>query len=59
MRIEDVKRILVYKRTHNGDPDQNGCFGAEDCMGMVRERHFDAVIGIGGIGGRAIASNFP
>lgn len=46
-------RILVYKRTHNGDPDQNGCFGAYDCMGAVRDREFDAVIGVGGIGPEA------
>ncbi len=43
-------RVLVYKRTHNGDPDSNGCFGACDCMGAVRDREFDAVIGVGGIG---------
>ena len=42
-------RILVYKRTHNGDPD-DGCFGVSDCMGAVRSRQFDAVIGVGGIG---------
>lgn len=46
-------RVLVYKRTHNGDPDANGCFGADDCMGIVREREFDAVIGVGGIGPEA------
>jgi hypothetical protein len=28
-------RVLVYKRTHNGDPDQFGCFGVHDCMGEV------------------------
>jgi hypothetical protein len=48
-------RILIYKRTHNGDPDSNGCFGIHDCMGMVRYRAFDAVIGIGGIGSEAQA----
>jgi hypothetical protein len=42
-------RILVYKRTHKGDPDSSGCFGAEDCMGKVRGYDFDAVIGVGGI----------
>lgn len=46
-------RILVYKRTHNGDPDQDGCFGAHDCMGSVRGLDYDAVIGIGGIGSEA------
>lgn len=42
--------MLVYKGTHNGDPGANGCFGAYDCMGTVRDWEFDAVIGIGGIG---------
>lgn len=46
-------RILVYKRTHNGDPDAGGCFGIHDCMGAVRHRDFDAVIGVGGIGDEA------
>ncbi len=44
------KRILVYTRTHSGDPDAGGCFGAHDCMGTVRDREFDAVIGVGRIG---------
>jgi hypothetical protein len=43
-------RVLVYKRTHNGDPDAKGCFGVYDCMGAVRHRDFDAIIGVGGIG---------
>ena len=43
-------RILIYKRTHIGDPDQNGRFGIYDCMGRVRSYAFDAVIGVGGIG---------
>ena len=46
-------RILTYKRTHNGDPDANGCFGVNDCMGSVRDSAFDAVIGVGGIGAEA------
>jgi hypothetical protein len=46
-------RVLVYKRTHNDDPDSDGCFGAYDCMGAVRRREFDAVIGVGGIGPEA------
>jgi hypothetical protein len=49
-------RVLVYKRTHNGDPDENGCFGAYDCMGAVRGRDFDAVIGVGGVGPEAQAN---
>ena len=45
-------RTLIYKRTHSGDPDpKTGVFGNNDCMGTVREWRFDAVIGIGGIGG--------
>jgi len=46
-------KILVYKRTHEGDPGPDGCFGVYDCMGSVRDRDFDAVIGVGGIGGEA------
>jgi len=46
-------RILVYKRTHSGDPDYRGCFGVHDCMGSVRGYEYDAVIGIGGIGPEA------
>jgi hypothetical protein len=45
-----ITRILVYKRTHKGDPDRKGCFGIEDCMGKIRRYEFDAVIGVGGIG---------
>lgn len=43
-------RTLIYKRTHPGDPDATGWFGINDCMGPVRAREFDAVIGVGGIG---------
>lgn len=49
-------RVLVYKRTHMGDPDDSGCFGAHDCMGTVRARAFDAVIGVGGVSSQAQAS---
>ncbi|EMI16565.1 hypothetical protein RMSM_06521 [Rhodopirellula maiorica SM1] len=45
--------ILVYKRTHVGDPGPDGCFGVFDCMGTVRDRDYDAVIGVGGIGPEA------
>ena len=44
---------LVYKRTHNGDPDGSGCFGCNGCMGSVRSWPFDAVIGVGGVGRQA------
>ncbi|MFO0826165.1 MAG: hypothetical protein U0792_24120 [Gemmataceae bacterium] len=49
-------RVLVYKRTHNGDPDAAGCFGAYDCMGTIRDREFDAVVGVGGIGPEAVSN---
>lgn len=42
-------RTFVYKRTHKGDPDSEGRFGIEDCMGRLRKCYFEAVIGIGGI----------
>jgi hypothetical protein len=41
-------KVLIYKRTHKGDPDKNGIFGSRDCMGRIRNWSFDAVIGIGG-----------
>ena len=41
-------RTLVYKRTHNGDPNTDGVFGCHDCMGSVRSWDFGAVIGVGG-----------
>jgi hypothetical protein len=40
-------RVLTYKRTHTGDPDNRGIFGINDCMGTIRNRKFDAVVGIG------------
>jgi hypothetical protein len=43
-------KILVYKRTHVGDPDIEGRFGINDCMGILRNLPFDAVIGVGGTG---------
>jgi hypothetical protein len=44
-------QILIYKRTHSGDPDkETGIFGNHDCMGQVRGRRYDAVIGVGGVG---------
>lgn len=44
-------RVLVYKRTHTGDPDrETGIFGCNGCMGRVRGYAFDAVIGVGGTG---------
>lgn len=46
-------QVLIYKRTHPGDPNADGVFGCEDCMGTVRKRPFDAVIGVGGIGPQA------
>jgi hypothetical protein len=52
---EGNMRTFVYKRTHKGDPDSQGRFGIEDCMGSLRGCDFDAVIGIGGICSRARA----
>jgi hypothetical protein len=43
-------RVIVYKRTHKGDPGASGKFGIYDCMGQIRSRKFDVVVGIGGIG---------
>ena len=40
--------MLIYKRTHTGDPTSEGIFGLSDCMGRVRAREFYAVIGVGG-----------
>lgn len=40
--------VLIYKRTHKGDPDSQGIFGINNCMGQVRNWNFDAVIGMGG-----------
>ena len=45
-----MRRTLVYKRTHSGDPDDQGRFGINDCMKTVRARVYDAVIGVGGVG---------
>ncbi len=46
-------KILVYKRTHTGDPDAEGRFGIHDCMGTIRNLPFDAVVGVGGLGKEA------
>jgi hypothetical protein len=43
-------RVLVYKRTHVGDPDAAGRFGVHDCMGRDRWWNYDAVVGVGGVG---------
>ena len=42
-------KILIYKRTHVGDPDHRRQFGNKGCMGRVRGFAFDAVIGVGGV----------
>lgn len=48
---EQPRTILVYRRTHRGDPDnQHKVFGFHDCMGSVRNwKDYDAVIGVGGL----------
>ena len=48
--LQNIKNILVYKRTHVGDPNGKGEFGVNDCMGEIRDYDFDAVIGVGGLG---------
>jgi hypothetical protein len=49
-------RVLVYKRTHTGDPDpETGTFGCNHCMGSVRGWNYDAVIGVGGIGAEPVS----
>jgi len=40
--------VLIYRRTHTGDPDENGVFGCHGCMKSVRSWPYDAVIGVGG-----------
>jgi hypothetical protein len=47
-------RVLIYKRTHQGDPDSSGWFGQGGCMGRVRCWNFDAVIGVGGMGSEPV-----
>jgi hypothetical protein len=49
LATNDRPRVMVYKRTHTGDPTPDGLFGLSDCMGRVRAREFDAVIGVGGL----------
>ncbi len=53
----DALQVLVYKMTHPGDPEPNAgerfnapAWGRQDCMGEIRARSCDAVIGVGGIG---------
>ena len=47
-------KTLIYKRTHNGDPDpDSGVFGNNGCVKSVRTWKFEAIIGIGGIGSEA------
>lgn len=40
-------RVLIYRRTHAGDPCQCGIFGVHDCMGQCRSWDYDAVLGVG------------
>jgi hypothetical protein len=42
-------RILIYKRTHKGDPNYERQFGVHGCIGRIRGFAFDAVIGVGGV----------
>jgi hypothetical protein len=44
-----VTRVLIYKRTHRVDPNsETGMFGGRDCMGAIRDRSFEAIVGVGG-----------
>ncbi len=47
-KLESNMKILIYKRTHKGDPSPEGVFGNQDCMGRIRNWKYDGVIGIGG-----------
>lgn len=47
MQDEDELTVLIYRQTHTHDPCQCGVFGIRDCMGKIRGRSYDAVIGIG------------
>ncbi|HRA89439.1 MAG TPA: hypothetical protein PK992_15245 [Planctomycetaceae bacterium] len=49
-------KVLIYKRTHVNDPGESGCFGICGCMRRVRGWDFNAVIGIGGVGSKAVRS---
>jgi hypothetical protein len=56
----DALQPLIYKMTHPGDPhpeaDESAsapAWGRQDCMGEVRDRIYDAVIGVGGVGREA------
>jgi hypothetical protein len=49
MSAENMKKIFVYVMTHLGDPNEQGCWGCENCMGMKRGYKYDAVIGVGGV----------
>lgn len=46
--MTDEHVVLIYKRTHKGDPCKKGIFGINNCMGSVRGWKYNAVIGIGG-----------
>ena len=49
MLNKEKPTVLIYRRTHTGDPDERGIFGCNECMKSVRSWDYDAVIGIGGI----------
>lgn len=41
---------LIYRRTHPFDPNRQGVFGCQDCMGNVRNWNYQVVVGVGGFG---------
>ena len=47
---QDRRRVLIYRRTHVGDPCECGIFGVHNCMKSRRSWRYDAVIGVGGVG---------
>jgi hypothetical protein len=52
--VTRIVRVFIYKRTHNGDPTEDGRFGVHNCMGAgLRGSDFGAVIGVGGKGSEA------
>lgn len=48
MSKEEWASVLIYKRTHTGDPGPDGVFGRRDCLGKIRGYRFEGVIGVGG-----------
>jgi hypothetical protein len=41
-----MAKAMLYRQTHDNDPDEIGLFGIEDCMGQFRNGEFDAVVAL-------------